>query len=257
MRGTRLALLALLAALAVLLMSASVASAAPLERVLVFSKTAGFRHDSIPAGITAIQQIGAANGFEVHTTEDANAFTDMNLSQYDAVIWLMTTGDVLTPVQQEAFQRYIQTGHGYVGIHAASDTEYTWDWYGDLVGAYFASHPPGTPTAAIDVEDATHASTTPLPTRWTRTDEWYNYKPPAAGAAAGGDYSPRYDVHVLASLDESTYAEQDGSAEADDHPIAWCSNFDGGYSWYTGGGHTSESYAEPDSVRTSWAASGR
>src|SRR5918999_4626256 len=240
---TRLA--AAVVAVAAALLSAAPAPAAPLERVLVFSETAAFRHDSIPAGITAINELGAANGFAVDATEDSTAFNDANLAQYDAVVFLSTTGDVLTDEEQAAFERFIQAGNGYVGIHAASDTEYSWDWYGDLVGAYFASHPPGTPTAAIDVEDAAHASTSPVPARWTRTDEWYNYKPPAAGASAAGDYSPRDDVHVLATLDESTYAEQDGSAEADDHPIAWCSNFDGGYSWYTGGGHTSESYAEP------------
>ncbi len=149
----------------------------------MFSETAGFRHDSIPAGITAIQEIGAANGFAVDATEDSTAFTDANLAQYQAVICLSTTGDVLTDDEQAAFERFIAAGNGYVGIHAAADTEYGWDWYGDLVGAYFASHPPGTPAGAIDVEDADDASTTSLPLRWARTDEWYNYKPPAAGAA--------------------------------------------------------------------------
>ena len=223
----------------------------------MFSETAAFRHDSIPAGITAIQEIGAANGFAVDATEDSTAFTDANLAQYQAVIWLSTTGDVLTEEQQGAFERYIAAGNGYVGIHAAADTEYGWDWYGDLVGAYFASHPPGTPAGAIDVEDAGHPSTAPVPTRWNRTDEWYNYKPPAAGAAAAEDYSPRYDVHVLATLDETTYDEQDGSGGADDHPIAWCSNFDGGHSWYTGGGHTAESFADPVFRATCSAESSR
>jgi cytochrome c len=204
MRGTRIVLLALVTALAASLLSAHAAAAAPLERVLVFSETAGFRHDSIPAGITAINELGAANGFAVDATEDSTAFTDANLAQYDAVVFLSTTGDVLTDEQQGAFERFIQAGNGYVGIHAGADTEYGWDWYGDLVGAYFASHPPGTPTGSIDVEDATHPSTATVPTRWTRTDEWYNYKPPAAGPAAADDYSPRYDVHVLARMDEST-----------------------------------------------------
>ena len=182
----------------------------------------------------------------VDATEDSTAFTAANLAQYDAVVFLSTTGDVLTAEQQDAFEDYIAAGNGYVGIHAAADTEYEWDWYGDLVGAYFASHPPGTPTATVDVEDATHPSTAPVPARWTRTDEWYNYKPPAAGATAGArTTAARYDVHVLATLDETTYDEQDGSASADDHPIAWCSNFAGGHSWYTGMGHTSESFAEP------------
>ena len=202
------------AVLAACLLTAGVASAAPLERVLVFSETAGFRHDSIPAGITAIQELGAANGFAVDATEDSTQFNDANLAQYQAVVFLSTTGDVLSDTEQAAFERYIAAGNGYVGIHAAADTEYDWGWYGDLVGAYFSAHPPGTPTASIDVEDATHASMTGVPARWTRVDEWYNYKPPAAGPNAADDYSPRYDVHVLARLDETTYDEQDGSGEA-------------------------------------------
>ncbi|WDZ85325.1 ThuA domain-containing protein [Micromonospora cathayae] len=201
--------------------------------VLVFSKTAGFRHGSIPAGITAIQQLGAANNFTVDTTEDGAAFTDANLAKYQAVIWLSTTGDVLNADQQAAFERYIQGGGGYAGIHAASDTEYDWAWYGKLVGAYFNSHP-ANQTATVKVEDPAHPSTADLPERWSRYDEWYNYRT-----------NPRGSVHVLASLDEKSYAPGSGAMGAD-HPIAWCQEYEGGRSWYTGGGHTNESFAEPD-----------
>ncbi|PXY24440.1 ThuA domain-containing protein [Prauserella flavalba] len=201
--------------------------------VLVFSKTAGFRHDSIPTGIAAIQELGAADGFTVEATEDAAAFTDDNLARFDAVVWLSTTGDVLNDEQQGAFERYVAGGGGYVGVHAASDTEYDWPWYGDLVGAYFDSHPQ-IQEASIDVEDHEHPSTVDLPGRWTRTDEWYNYRE-----------NPRQDVHVLATLDESSYDPGSG-AMGDDHPIAWCHENSGGRAWYTGGGHTVESYAEPE-----------
>ncbi|HEX6683928.1 MAG TPA: ThuA domain-containing protein, partial [Candidatus Limnocylindrales bacterium] len=201
-------------------------------QVLVFSKTAGFRHDSIPAGIAAIQDLGAANGFTVVATEDGGAFTDANLAQFAAVIWLSTTGDVLDATQQASFERYIRAGGGYVGIHAASDTEYDWAWYGDLVGAYFASHP-ANQQAAVKVEDPAHPSTAGLPARWSRFDEWYNFQT-----------NPRGDVHVLASLDETSYVPGAGAMGAD-HPTAWCHDYDGGRSWYTGGGHTIESYAEP------------
>ncbi|MGI5523927.1 ThuA domain-containing protein [Micromonospora sp. CA-259024] len=201
--------------------------------VLVFSKTAGFRHDSIPTGIAAIQQLGVANGFTVDNSEDGAAFNDANLAKYKAVIWLSTTGDVLNADQQAAFERYVKAGGGYVGIHAASDTEYSWAWYGDLVGAYFANHPQNQ-QATVKVEDHAHPSTAGLPDRWSRFDEWYNYQT-----------NPRPDVHVLASLDEKSYTAGAGAMGAD-HPIAWCQDFDGGRSWYTGGGHTRESYAEPE-----------
>ncbi|MEV2241463.1 ThuA domain-containing protein [Micromonospora sp. NPDC049891] len=208
-------------------------AAAETFSVLVFSKTAGFRHASIPTGIAAIQELGAEHGFTVDTTEDGAAFTDANLAQYRAVIWLSTTGDVLTADQQAAFERYIQAGGGYAGIHAAADTEYSWSWYGELVGAYFNSHP-ANQTATVKVEDPAHPSTAHLPDRWSRYDEWYNYRT-----------NPRGAVHVLATLDETSYSAGSG-AMGHDHPIAWCQDYDGGRAWYTGGGHTDESYAEPE-----------
>ncbi|MEV1017283.1 MULTISPECIES: ThuA domain-containing protein [unclassified Micromonospora] len=204
------------------------ASAAPFT-VLVFSKTAGFRHGSITPGITAIQQLGAANGFTVEATEDAGQFTDANLARFAAVIWLSTTGDVLNATQQAAFERYITAGGGYVGVHSASDTEYDWPWYGGLVGAYFASHP-AEQTATVTVADQVHPSTKGLPQRWSRFDELYNYRA-----------NPRGTVHVLATLDESTYT---GGSMGYDHPISWCQNYSGGRAWYTGLGHTDASYTD-------------
>jgi len=205
------------------------AQAAADFNVLIFSKTAGFRHDSIPAGITAIQQLGAQNNFTVEATEDAAQFTTANLARFQAVIWLSTTADVLNAAQQTAFEGYIRAGGGYAGVHAASDTEYDWPWYGNLVGAYFASHP-ANQNATVRIEDTSHPSTAGLPVAWNRLDEWYNYRT-----------NPRAQTHVLATLDESTYT---GGSMGGDHPIAWCRGYDGGRSWYTGMGHTIESYAE-------------
>lgn len=200
-------------------------------RVLVFSKTAGFRHASIPDGIVMVRQLGTNNNFAVDATEDAALFTDANLSQYQVVIWLCTTGDVLNTNQQAAFERYIRAGNGYVGIHSASDTEYSWPWYGQLVGAYFTNHP-AIQTATIKVADHFHPSSSPLPERWVRNDEWYNFRS-----------NPRGRVHVLMTLDETTYSPGTG-AMGFDHPIAWCHEYDGGRAWYTAGGHTSASYTE-------------
>ena len=197
--------------------------------MLVFSKTAGFRHSSIPNGIAAIQALGAANGFTVDATEDAAQFTTANLAQYQAVIWLSTTGDVLNADPADRVRAYIAAGGGYVGVHAAADTEYDWAWYGGLVGAYFASHP-ATQQATIRVEDRANPSTAHLPPTWTRTDEWYNYRT-----------NPRANVKVLASLDESSYT---GGSMGGDHPITWCQNYGGGRSWYTGLGHTEETYTD-------------
>jgi type 1 glutamine amidotransferase len=199
------------------------------ESVLVFSKTAGFRHDSIPDGVKALEQLGAEGGFTVDATEDARVFTPGRLAAYDAVVFLSTTGDVLDDSQQAAFEGYIEDGGGYVGVHAAADTEYEWPWYGGLVGAWFDSHPLIQP-AKVQVEDRAHPATAHLGATWERTDEWYNYRA-----------DPRENVHVLAALDESSYT---GGNMGGDHPIAWCHEYDGGRAFYTGGGHTKESYAD-------------
>lgn len=198
------------------------------ERLLVFSKTGGFRHQSIPDGIKAIKAL-FADRYDVDASEDSGAFNAENLKRYRAVIFLSTTGDILNDEQQVAFQAYIKSGGGYAGVHAAADTEHTWPWYGELVGAYFKTHPNIQP-ALVKVEDRTHRSTRMLPAEWRRTDEWYVY-----------NRNPRDKVKVLAALDDSTIQ---GATMGGDHPIAWYHDFEGGRSWYTGGGHTSESYTE-------------
>ncbi|PSK53476.1 Soluble aldose sugar dehydrogenase YliI [Streptomyces sp. 111WW2] len=199
------------------------------KKVLVFSKTAGFRHDSIPAGIAALKELGTPAGISVTATEEAGQFTTANLAKYDAVAFLSTTGDVLNADQQKAFENYVKNGGGYMGIHAAADTEYDWEFYGGLVGAYFDSHP-AIQKATVRVEDHDHPATAHLDDTWEHTDELYNYRT-----------NPREQAKVLATLDETTYA---GGNMKGDHPIAWCQNYGGGRSFYTGLGHTKESYAD-------------
>jgi cytochrome c len=201
----------------------------PTFSILVFSKTAGFRHDSIPAGVTAVRQLGTARGFSVDATEDASAFADEVLARHKAVVFLSTTGDVLNAAQEAAFERYIRRGGGFVGVHAATDTEYDWSFYGALVGAYFAGHP-DIQNATIQIEDAAHPVAAQLPRPWTRRDEWYNFS-----------QNPRGRVNVLATLDERTYT---GGTMAPDHPIIWSHTYEGGRSFYTALGHTPESFSE-------------
>ena len=214
-------------------------------RVLVFSETAGFRHDSIDEAHAAIDELGEENDFQVDHTEDSSIFNAAALANYDAVIWANTTGDVLTPAQQTAFEAYIRGGGGYVGLHSAADTEYDWPFYGQLVGAYFRNHPPGTPAADVMVTDPDDHSTQGLPLTYNKVDEWYNYRSPVPGSG-DADYNPRATgVHVLMTVDESDYVEEDGSDGVDDeHPISWCRRYEGGRSWYTGMGHTAASFSE-------------
>jgi len=214
--------------------TAPAATPPTLSRVLVFSRTVGYRHDSIGAGVEAIRQMGTANGFAVEASEDPSLFTDAGLAAFDVVVWLSTTADVLDDEQQAAFERYIQSGGGWVGVHAAADTEYTWPWYGQLLGgnAWFLIHPV-IQTVQLDVEEPDHASTAHLPARFSLQDEWYNYK-----------VNPRPAVNVLLRLDESSYQVGEG-AMGSDHPIAWYHEFDGGRAWYTGLGHRIELYTDP------------
>lgn len=196
------------------------------EKVLIFSKTKGFRHGSIESGIKAIEKLGAENDFSVEATEDANYFTEEKLSQYAAIIFLNTTGDILNHVQQTEFERYIQAGGGFVGIHAATDTEYEWPWYNKLVGAYFDGHPK-TQEATLTVIDNSHESTKTLEKTWSKVDEWYNFK------------DINKNINVLIEIDEKSY---EGGKNGDHHPISWYHEYDGGRSFYTEMGHTDETF---------------
>lgn len=227
----KIVLLVCLPALLICSISCNTRSGPP--RVLVFTKTAGFRHSSIPAGQQAIIQLGKEHGFVVDTTEDASWFTEDSLKHYSAVIFLQSTGDLLNNYEEADFQRYIEAGGGYVGIHAASDAEYDWGWYGRLVGGYFDSHPKPQ-EAKLIVTDHDHPSTKHLPDTWTRTDEWYNFK------------NLDSSVHVLLKIDENSY---EGGKNGSNHPMAWYHEYDGGRAWYTELGHTEASYSDSNYLK--------
>jgi type 1 glutamine amidotransferase len=210
--------------------AATAPGAAPAGfRVLVFTRTAGFRHASIADGLAAIRDLGREHGFAVEDTADA-ARIGPGLAAYRAVVFLSTTGDLLDPGQQAALERYVRGGGGWVGVHGAADAEYDWPWYGGLVGAWFKRHPAVQPAT---VQPAAGAATLAgrLPARWRRTDEWYDFRA-----------NPRGRVRVLATVDESSYA---GGGMGTDHPVAWCQEYDGGRAWYSAMGHTAESFREP------------
>lgn len=216
------------------------------NKVLVFTKIGvdnngrkAYAHASRIPGAIAIMKLGTSNNFVADTTSDANKFTPENLKQYAAVILVSTTGaHIFNDAQKAAFTSFIQSGGGYVGIHAASDGEYDWAWYGKLVGAYFKAHPVSTPTMTIDVVDKTSAATKMLPTRWERKDEWYAYR------------ALPENVHVLLNLDESSaaaevYTRSPQAKMGPNHPLAWWHDYDGGRAFYTALGHTDSSYEEP------------
>ena len=201
-----------------------------IQKILIFSKTEGYRHASISSGKDAFENICLELGIQMDTSEDSSVFTDSILSSYNAVVFLNTTGDILDSNQEAAFERFIQNGGGFIGVHAATDTEYQWAWYGGLVGAYFNGHP-SIQEADLQVQDHQHPATEFLPMgTWTRTDEWYNFR----------DINP--GINPLVQIDESSYS---GGNMGAFHPISWYHEYDGGKAFYTGMGHTKSSYQEP------------
>ena len=198
--------------------------------VVLFTRTEGYRHGSIGPAVEALTAEATQRGWGlVHTEEPDDLVAAM--PEADVLVFLLTTGDVLDDTHQQAMEAYVQGGGGFVGVHSATDTEYSWIWYGGLVGAYFSGHP-APQQAEVVVDDASHSSTAHLDARWSRFDEWYAF-----------DRNPREQVNVLLSLDEATY-DPGVFDMAGDHPIAWSHTWDGGRSFYTAGGHTSESYAD-------------
>ncbi|NRA76011.1 MAG: ThuA domain-containing protein [Planctomycetes bacterium] len=222
--------------------NAAIAADATLEKaissILVYSRTTGFRHGSIGVGKKTLAKLGKKHGFEVEITEDPTVFTEEKLRAHDVVVFLNTTQDVLDAKQESAFEGWIRSGGGYVGIHSASDTEYDWTFYGHLMGAYFSGHP-RVQQATIEVKNREHPATAHLPEKWVRTDEWYNFKK-----------FPQH-VDVLAYLDTDSYQ---GSSMKGKHPAAWCHQVDLGRAFYTVGGHTNESFSEPDFIQHLYGA---
>jgi type 1 glutamine amidotransferase len=198
--------------------------------LLVFSETAGYRHASIPDAIAALQMLGDEHGWTITATEDATVFTDGTLDGIDVAVFLMNTGDVLDETQKAALQTFVESGHGFVGIHSVVNAETEWPWFGELIGTRFVNHP-AQQDAVMHVAMPEHPACVGLPDPWLRFDEWYNFTE-----------SPSSHVDVLLQLDETSYQ---GGTMGPDHPIAWTHVVSGARVFYTGPGHTSEAWSDP------------
>ncbi len=194
--------------------------------LLVYTRTTDYRHDSIPAGVAALRDLGV---FDVDATEDPAAF-ERPLDRYAAVVFLSTSGEVLTPAGRERLAAYVEAGGGFAGVHAAACTEYDWPYYGGLLGARFDRHPALQPGRVV-VEDRDHPATRHLPAVWEFTDEWYDFRT-----------SPRPAARVLLCADESSY---EGGGMGPDHPLAWCRGQGAGRVFYTALGHAADAYDDP------------
>ncbi len=226
-------------------------------KVLLFTKTDGFHHESINEGVAAIKQLAVRNTFSVDWQEDAKLINDKNLEKYQAVIFLNTTGNILNEEQQAAFEKFIRAGKGFVGIHSASDTEYDWAWYTKMVGNTFKIHPQQQ-TAYLKVEDSNFPGMERFPKKLLWTDEWYEFTTPAKST----------DLKFLVSIDENSYdpkvkwGTNEGKGMGSFHPISWYHNYDGGRAFYTALGHIPLTFSDQtflDHIYGGiyWAATGK
>ena len=194
--------------------------------ILVITETEGWVHESIGSGLNLIEDIGNKNNFNVYYSDDSSVITYDNLKNINSIVFLNTTGNILSNKEQNVMEEFIRSGRGFLGVHSAADTEYDWDWYGNLVGAYFRSHPDVMPAKIITIENKI---TNHLDSEWNIEDEWYNL-----------NYTNE-NIKILLNLDESSY---EGGDHPDYHPITWYHEYDGGRSFYTGLGHTNEVYKD-------------
>lgn len=225
-------------------------------KVLLFTKTEGFHHESVHDGVAAVRQLASRNNFAVDWQDNGSIFNDKALANYAAVIFLNTTGNVLNDEQQAVFEKFIKSGKGFVGVHSATDTEYDWPWYTKMVGMMFKIHPQQQ-TAYLKVEDSNFPGMDRFPKKLLWTDEWYEYGERKAT-----------DLHFLLSVDEKSYdpnvkwGENVGKGMGAFHPIAWYHNYDGGRAFYTGLGHIALAYTDQTFLDhlyggIYWAATGK
>jgi uncharacterized protein len=236
--------------------SFSISFSQPQFRVLLFTKTDGFHHESIQEGVAAVRQLAARNTFAVDWHENASIFSDKGLEKYQVIVFLNTTANILNDEQQGAMERFIKAGKGFVGVHSATDTEYDWPWYNKMVGMMFKIHP-AQQTAYLNIMNTDFPGMQRWPKKLLWTDEWYEFKEILAK-----------DLTYLIKIDEKTYnptakwGTNESKGMGDFHPIAWYHNYDGGRAFYTALGHIGLVYNEPLFLEhlyggIYWAATGK
>ena len=210
--------------------------------VLIFSKTNGYRHNSIEPAIAALKKAGKEKGWQIYNTESGAFFNDEYLQRFKVVVFLSTTGDILTSEQEKAFEDWEENGGGYVGIHAAADCEYGWSWYDQLLGTHFRDHPllPHISDAEIITDDSRDPTTLHLPSKWHKTDEWYNFKQDVRG---------KKNIHILLSLNEASYISiWPFQRMGGDHPLSWTNTIGKGRMFYTAMGHNTSTFRDQNAI---------
>ena len=223
------------------------APAAKKKHILIIGQTKGFEHDSVPFAMGTLWKIGHESGlWDAYIRTDTELLTKgkvgangKNLNFFDAIVFASTTGEMdMTDEQKKDMVSFIHDdGKGFVGVHAALDTNYKWPEYGEMIGGWFDQHPWGTFQAPIVNEDPTFPATAHMPARMVKRDEIYQAK----------DWS-RDKVHVLLRLDESKLDYNNPRVHRQDHDfaVAWSKMYGKGRVFYSTLGHTNESWDDPD-----------
>jgi type 1 glutamine amidotransferase len=198
-------------------------------RMLVYSRTTAFRHDSIAQGKLMLQEIASEQGFEITETEVNDLITPEGLAQFEIVFFMNSTGDIFNQTEEAAFQQWMETRNGaYAGVHSATDTEQGWAFYKELTGQYYDGHVNANTPGAIQFEAdvAQFPAVAGLPNPWQRNEEWYRFN-------SFQEWSIKPGFRVL------------GRKAADNQPITWVREFGNWRSFYTGLGHDSAAFRDP------------
>ena len=202
--------------------------------ILIFSKTLGYRHMSIPSAISSISALAAQTKlFTVDTSEDATIFASSSLSHYSVIVLLQSIGDIFDQPQLNALKSFVRAGGGIVGIHGAAAGMPNSEWYGKLIGAHFDMHPPAEiGTLIVENSNRNHWILNGAGSREGWKDEWYNFHT-----------HPRENVNLKILLRGDTKSFQGGKM-GEDHPLVWCQEFEGGRSFFTALGHFDGAYQD-------------
>lgn len=225
-------------------------------KALIITTTRGWHHESLHYGVVALHKLAEQNNFDLELMQDPNSINDKYLANFQVVIFLCTTGDIFDSAQQKVFERYIQSGKGYVGVHSASDTEYDWDWYNKLVGRMFKIHPV-IQTARLQVLNNSFPGMTSFTNNQLWTEEWYEFGPEKISG-----------LNYLLSVDEKSYnplvkwGDNIGKGMGSLHPLSWYHEYDGGRSFYTALGHMPTDFENASFLNhlyggIYWAATGK
>ena len=247
----------LLLTLTLLAITTATNAVAAQFKALLITNTAGWHHDSIEAAVPAMRQLAKLHDFDlVWPNNLATVMTDKGLADYQVIIFMLTTGDILNDEQQAAVERFVKSGKGFAAIHTGTDTEYDWPWYTAMMGTTFLIHP-AVQTATVVVQDRNFPGMDQFAKRSLRTEEWYQFKTPLPDG-----------FHVLLTVDESTYnphanwGTKSGDGMGDFHPVSWYHEYDGGRAFQTALGHLPATYSDPVFLHhvyggIYWAATGR